>query len=456
MKLGRILCGIAAVGLTITALSVPAIADESNEPPRVRIAESDYGFEFIDDRSGEPITEIRSLGEGYGNGVSLGATSDELPVILHTMAALEDSVDFDTEYDAAVEFANTEREIAAVDDPDATGTYSELEIASDEATYDPSDLRPRAAYAVTANSVTFYLTHAQSYDDTIYNFYGVWIDQKLVEVHESPVFSVSGLEPNSEYYFEIVASDEDPLIEVTEGSEILANTRTILVATPDASLERTISSPVATLSWTPSVHGYMHTTYIEPALVTLDPPGSAACGAWSWEVLQFGGDNRYYQTPNFSHPGMGGMPTHRTWMMAEAVWAINMFTAHKNVAPTKKYINGILVGTDTASDSGMQFLSPSIGGGYAQIILDHEVTNPWCAVGAITYIDQVRFYQTADTVEVVGWRLPVPNHEISFKYSLNAPPGYYWLPALWRGTMSFDCLLGYCPKDNYTQTIAGV
>lgn len=128
----------------------------------------------------------------------------------------------------------------------------------------------------------------------------------------------------------------------------------------------------------------------------------------------------------------------------------------KDVSPTSKYVNGVLTETKTADSDKMLFQNMSASTSYAQLVLNHQVRNPHCVVGAITYHDEVRFYRNTNMIEVVGWRFPVPNHEISFRFDTPAVPGVYWLPAARRGTNSFNYMLGGCTRGDYNNQIYGM
>lgn len=98
----------------------------------------------------------------------------------------------------------------------------------------------------------------------------------------------------------------------------------------------------------------------------------------------------------------------------------------------------------------------SVGRNYGQALVSHSVKNPFCSAGAITYRDEVRFYRTSNIVQINGWRYPVPNHEISASTGTYYAPGIWWLPAYWGPTESFNCLLGYCTRDDYQLSQTGV
>lgn len=73
--------------------------------------------------------------------------------------------------------------------------------------------------------------------------------------------------------------------------------------------------------------------------------------------------------------------------------------------------------------------------------------NPFCKVGAITYHETVRFYRNSGLVEVVGWRYPVPAHEMYIR--VNKGNQEVWSTLSRRKNEGFDCLVGYCTRDSY-------
>jgi len=454
----RVFTAITALLLasTFTTASVASANDAQQAiPPPIKITEHESAFAFIDELNGRPLEIIRSLGDLNNNGVALARTGQDVPVIVHTLASLQDSIDFETWREEARVFASTEREPVFADVPEGESTNANYEYLAEDISFDSALLRPRAAFAVSPTSATFNLSHSRSYEQQTFGYYALYLDKKLVDVFNTPSFTIEGLAPSSTYSYEIVASMGDPRHENPESGSVNAVNRAVIIETPPATLKETVAGNMVTNGWVPTVQGYLHMTFIPDAITTLDPPDSGGCGAWPWQILQFGGDDRTFQFPTTTHP-LAGAPSHRTYMMVEVVWNMGLMNPSKGVSPTEKFLDGVSQGYRTASDGWMIFTNPAMDSYYAQATLEHAATNPWCAAGAITYSEQARFYNLANMVETAGETFPVPNHEISFKFSSPAAPGWYWYPAVWIPLQGFHCLLGGCTNVSYYESLTGI
>lgn len=89
---------------------------------------------------------------------------------------------------------------------------------------------------------------------------------------------------------------------------------------------------------------------------------------------------------------------------------------------------------------------------YAQVRFNHTAANPHCKLfdanygGSIKYNEIVRFYRSG-TVEVVGWRKPVPAHEGYVRFN-STTGSEIWMSAFTRTNEGFQCLIdGFCAND---------
>lgn len=459
---GAAFLGAAALIVT-TAVPGLALSDDPSPAPAVKITESEDGFDFqlADPQAKAEKNELhllRSLDNGDGDSQQYLLGEGGEPVVTFEQFALPDFMDADEAYEQALASLEAQKdappsELAPGEEPVQEQSYSADELAFDEA-----DLRPRSAFAVTPSEAFFYLKHDRSYDDTEYNFFSVRRDGELIAVHQTPVFSDKGLQPDTEYNYEIVASEADPRDDSDGSGSLFATTRKFNVTTPPSGAKAAKLSALAAPKYPVWTQAYMHTTFIPEANTgTLNVFIGAGCGTAPHDRISFGGDDRRYQTPNFQAPNI--MPSHRTMMFVNVAFdnpGSNKIITRKSVGPTNKYVNEAFHSTKYAGMDKMLFEGMSASTTYAQVTFNHQGGNPHCIAGAITYHDEVRFYRTSNMVEFTGWRFPVPNHEISTRYDTPAAPGTFWLPAAWRGTQSFGCLMGTCARDTYSGQLAGL
>lgn len=79
----------------------------------------------------------------------------------------------------------------------------------------------------------------------------------------------------------------------------------------------------------------------------------------------------------------------------------------------------------------------------------HDVPNPFCSVGSISYSEQVRIYRTSGLVEAIGWRQAAPAHEIYARKDV-AGGKQNWETMSRRGNEGFGCLVQVaCDLDEY-------
>lgn len=448
-----------ALSLGFTSLTASQ-AQEPEPPPNIEILEVEGSFDLLDQKTGEVISEPRDRAELDGDRSTLTQAADGRPVVFKEQFSLDDPTDLESDIAEASEQAGQEHDPAEVVLPEGEEAFTRRDYTPEEVAFDHSLLKPRAAFAITPTSAHFHLTHAEGYDQTDYKYYSVFLNSEVVEVFETPTFVLDGLRPDTEYYYQIVASVEDPRAEAAAEDGYPALTRSIRLLTPPNTFEEAQKNSAALLAVDQYAHGFLHTTFIPQTWAVLTTyMESVGCGVVEpGHVVAFKGDNRGFQTPAVTDPYVT-MPTHRTYMYFDIYYwapAGSQFVTMKHVSPTEKYVDGIHESTLTASDSAATFSSTSGSTTYGQVWLEHKVTNPHCPFGGVTYGEIVRTYRTTDTVEVVGWRWPAPNHELSFRYYMTSSPGSYMLPAYWGVSAGLDCLLGFCTVDNYSQSLVGI
>lgn len=457
MRFRNLIAGLGILSI-LWAGAVPAVAAEKDPPSvELEITETEGGFSFGDLQAEKEMAQLRSAtATNDGDTQILMQAASGVPVIAYEQYALPDFSDHDAEYEKAVKEAQVERaepEFLA----DGESAYEERTYQSEEAVVNPDDLRPRGAFAVTPTTAHFHLTHGESYEKQDYKYFQVIRDGEEVAIENSPSFVDDGLAPNTTYNYRIIASEVDPLSTKEGDEEYFANTKVFTITTPPVDMKAARSGTVATASAVVSTQAYMHTTFIPIARAEMSSFANLGCWSLPSSRVEFSGDNRDFQVPTFQAPY--SVASYRTLMFANVGFenpAGNRFFTVKDVSPTKKYVNGALKETRTASSNNMTFGSLTASSTYAQMVVNHKAGNPFCVAGAITYHDEVRFYRNANMVELQGWRYPVPNHEISFRFDTPAAPGSFWLPAYWGGNAGFGCLVGYCTRDDYTKSMTGL
>lgn len=435
--------------LLLMGISAPASSVEDSANEELAIIETDSGFEFSD-QSGR-LSALRAFGDDQRNSAELLVSDAGIPYIAHELWALPIHTDHESDYQEAVESAQQNpRDFEVM--PEGELAQEEKFYTSEEVAFDEDELRPRAAYVVSSESVQFHLHHYLDENRATYRYYAVLRDGELIDVHTEPTFADTGLRPETGYKYEIVATNEDPRQGVSGNSGVLATSRIIQVETLASEASRVTRDHQPNATGTVFTHGYIHTTFIPEARAPVGWFSGMGCWTAPWDNLEFGGDNRDFATPVAGPPN-----SHRTEVRVQVNYDASdpyRFETLKNVGPSTKYVNDVLVETKTESAEGITFSNLSGSNSYGQVVVNHAVGIPFCELGEITYHDEVRFYKNANTVEIVGWRFPVPNHEISVTYGMDW--GWYALPAIWLPNDGFHCLLGYCTRDDYSQAITGV
>lgn len=288
---------------------------------------------------------------------------------------------------------------------------------------DSGALERRFMYAMTPTEIS--LAWAEVPNATAYN---VSVDGVVIHSDAQSAFSLGGFAPGDMKTFSIEA--------VNESGEALS-TRTF--AAQFASSYR----PVSSRSYQTYNSSFVYRTFIPMASVgPLDLPTTLGCGQFLQGNRTFSGDNRTWVTPPFNTPSDN--TSYRTSVFLNvnwdnpAPWDIVWST---KVRPTRLLENGVQIDTRTASSDGIQVSDAYTSGAYAQARISHVVGNPYCSAGAITYNAVVRMYRSG-VFEVVGYRYPVPAHEVYGGWDVG---GYVmWYPIIAMPHTAFVCLLGWC------------
>ncbi|MGO2471113.1 MAG: hypothetical protein ACTH7O_09330, partial [Microbacterium gubbeenense] len=183
--------------------------------------------------------------------------------------------------------------------------------------------------------------------------------------------------------------------------------------------------------------------FIPDKFVSMDFATTWGCGQAFKKDRMFGGDNRSYTMPTRSAPYDG--VSSKTSVALNINWensAPYKIQWVKEVGTTRLYENYKLIDSATASSDGIKIIDVSTTSAYAQARIDHKVANPYCIAGAITYNVMFRWYRNG-TFEVVGWRRPVPNHEVYGGWD-NGKGLINWHTLGKYGNLGFHCLTGAC------------
>lgn len=244
----------------------------------------------------------------------------------------------------------------------------------------------------------------------------------------NPIFSESGLNEGTAYSYQVspVFSTKSAITPVADKQ---LNIKTLdTKGSPDRFASRT---------YQPYSNAVMYRTFIADAQVSLNGPGVISCGVVGQSGVTFAGDNRGFQTPGSS---VENQPSFRTFALVNVNWGNpddQSLVLLKSVGTTHKYKDGQLIDQRTASSDGIKFTEAYRNGSYAQTRIVHDVGNPFCSIGSIQYNVMTRFYRSG-LIEMVGYRVPVPNHEAYARFNEN---GYdHWNKLIQLPVQSFDCL----------------
>lgn len=263
--------------------------------------------------------------------------------------------------------------------------------------------------------------------------HAIYRDGKLIQTSDSASFTESGLRAGSTYTYEVESYDD--------AGAIVAS-RFVPVTTPDG--ESSVAPPaVAPLTYQNYVSQAIYRTFIADARVSLGFWETWGCGQAFQPNRTFGGDNRGFVTPPFNAPW--DSTSSRTSFALNINWD-NPYPYDvlwvKSIGTTHLYEGSTLIESRTASDAGIVISDAYSTSSYAQARVAHDVGNPFCVAGSIQYNVVFRFYRNG-TFEVVGWRYPVPHHEIYGGWD-NGSGLMNWHQFGRFTNEGFGCLTGSC------------
>lgn len=254
-------------------------------------------------------------------------------------------------------------------------------------------------------------------------------DGALIATTATPSFTERGLEPGTTTTYEITSYD-------SEGNAVA--TRFVPVTT--------LGGPerISSLTYQTYSSQALYRTFIADARVSMDIMVAAGCGQlFQGPYRSFGGDNRSYAFPSRSTPYDG--VSSRTSVALNVNWdspAPYDVVWVKEIGETKLYDQNTVIERRTASDSGISITEVTSSSAYAQARVGHDVGNPFCVAGAIKYNVMFRWYRNG-TFEVIGWRQPVPHHEIYGGWD-NGSGLINWHTFGLFPNEGFGCLTGSC------------
>ncbi|MHA3684296.1 hypothetical protein ACXR2W_08575 [Leucobacter sp. HY1908] len=300
----------------------------------------------------------------------------------------------------------------------------------------PEGWEPSFSYGVTSSTATFL------WDRAIGNF-SLSTDAGVNITSSDQQIVLENLKPGQRHT--VTLRGETP----NSAGEIVATERIVNFSTlPVAELDKL--EPLDDSLITPLVYQSVSTQLTYRTFI----PGASAPGAmcnWGDSTWSFDGDNRSWSLPNTGEPF--NAPSSRSIMMVASNWMQPVgqrLYKYKNVGASVSRKNNVVQSTTYASMNNMLFQNAGESSALTQVRLNHAAANPHCALfdvnygGTIQYNVMTRLYRSG-TVEVDGYRRPVPNHEIYAGLD-SAPVGsvvqkkYY---AMYKGTNSgFHCLIG--------------
>lgn len=413
---------IGVVSLALVSGGV-GVANATPSPEAVSI-EFDGGMArlFAEDGS-EIVTQVIETSAAETTLEATTAGGDLLEAVIYAAPPLTPPTPpSQAEIDAA-----REARLAAPPEYSTSGENDREEGVLEAGSIDETDFAPFFAEAVTSTSAAF--------------AWGASNDAISFEVHRDDVLVWEGEE--TEFLEDGLPSGADFLYEVTsyDGQGEAIVTRTVPVSTLGRATEsKTGMSP---MTYQPYGTAYLYRTFIPDNRVSMDFATTMGCGQAFQPNRSFGGDNRSWTTPPAATPF--DLTTYRSSVFLYANWdSADGMSYVKDVSPTTLYEGNTLIDSRTASVDGITVSNLQMSGSFAGARIDHEVTNPFCAAGAITYTVDARMYRSG-LIETVGWRYPVPRHEIYGRW--NNTGAEFWRTIGQLNNEGFSCLTGICGSE---------
>lgn len=208
--------------------------------------------------------------------------------------------------------------------------------------------------------------------------------------------------------------------------------------------EASRGSVVVPLTYQQHSTAFTYETFIADNRVSLGFMETIGCGQAGFPNRSFGGDNRSYVTPVIAPYDT---PNYRSMLFVNVNWdnpAPYDMIIDGGIGTTRLYDGTTLIESRTATFDDTTIDNTYKSGAYAQTHWAHSVGNPFCIAGAITYDVTVRFYRSG-TIEIVGWRWPVPNHEAFGRWNIGS--GDYWYSMYQASNSGFGCFTGSCGSE---------
>lgn len=398
---------VASFGVTEAAAAEPPAGED--EP----IVVSLDSLDAFEDASGDAVT-IFDDQDDPGQRVAAGITASGDPVVVRVFSA--PSADPLPLPDPKIAEADALVNSTAVN----PGRVEEFDTA-ESAPVDDAAFEPQLVVAATPTTMSVAWASSGAYSVTRQG-------SSPVQVNGSD-FRDMTLSPGSAYTFQIVEQD------VAEPTEY-----TLTVQTPDLAANEASAKAAATAAAAvnPIINvNFAYETFIPQAMVT----GSDVYACTLAPGYTFGGDGRGYETP-----GWGS----RTEVYVNSNFSTATQSRNKYVGTTHLYKNGVLYEEKTAPSTGIVFSDTQISSTYGQARITHSVANPFCAAGAISYGVLVRQYKSG-LAEVIGTRLPAPNHAGWVMF--NRIGGVGWQSLFKHNSEGFICLTGICGERSTNSSL---
>lgn len=424
--------GAAIVVLTVPLVSASASATDGGASSVPLVVELDTGS--VEEANGVSVSPgAPAAAAAEGETIENVVTADGSPAVVTRRFALPVSESTLVQHRSAIDADALE---AASRYPDVLPAemipfeYSSsaeaivVEGSTESVLIDPAEMELTSITAVTPTTVSHAWRGAGEY-------HSIFRDGELVTTVRSTSFTDAELESTSSYVYEIESHDSTGAI---VGSQFIP------IRTPGGTLDASVVAPLTYQNYNSQA---VYRTFIADARVTLDFAATWGCGQQFQPDRSFGGDNRGFIVPPFNAPW--DSTSSRTSFFLSVNWdnpAPHGLAWVKEVSPTRLYQGNTLIETRTASDAGIVISEAYSTGSYAQARVAHDVGNPFCVAGSIQYNVVFRYYRSG-TFEVVGWRQPVPHHEIYGGW--DGGSGYMHWRAFGQFTNEgFGCLVGSC------------